>query len=133
MQGIGTDILAMKRFRQVLIAGGEVFIQAVYTDAEQSLAHSRDEPEVFYATRFAGKEAVFKTLGVSWEDVPTLREIEILEAPSGAPTARLHGKAREAARQRGIDGILISLSYEQEYAIAMAAPGRESEACGSGG
>ena len=119
--GIGTDILSLERFRNVLDTGGDAFIQEVFSRAEQDAALLREDKENFYATRFAGKEAVFKCLGTTWVSGLVLREIEILETPSGAPEVRLHGNAREAALKAGIGKILLSLSFERDYAVAMAA------------
>jgi phosphopantetheine--protein transferase-like protein len=77
-------------------------------------------PLYSYATRFAGKEAVFKALHINGEDI-RLNEIEILELENGQPFITLHGKAERISKERGISQIHISLSYDTDYAIAYAA------------
>lgn len=72
-----------------------------------------------HATRFAGKEAVFKTFGVDGNAI-LLNEIEILENEVGQPIVILHGNAKRIAKQNQIQKILISLSYDTDYAIAYA-------------
>lgn len=129
MLGIGTDILAMERFRNILRTGGAAFIEQVYSEAEQEAAKSSDDRESYLAVRFAGKEAVFKCLDTNWEKIPTLRDIEILAAPSGAPRVFLHGAAGKEAERKGVGSVLISLSFEREYAVAMAVALPRQENC----
>lgn len=77
------------------------------------------DPALFFATRFAGKEAVFKCFGIDGGSI-RLNEIEILTADSGVPRVSLFGALREIAGQKGITAIQISLSYDSEYAVAFA-------------
>ena len=80
---------------------------------------SRPDPLYSYATRFAGKEAVFKALQID-SDMIRLNEIEILENKSGAPTVSLLGNARMIADRFSISKIHISLTYDIRYACAYA-------------
>lgn len=50
-----------------------------------------------------------------------LNEIEILSNEKGQPFVFLHGNAKRIAKEKEISQILISLSYEDDYAIAYAA------------
>lgn len=117
--GIGTDILAVARLRNALDAGGESFLRGTYTEQERTLIESRPVPLYSYATRFAGKEAVFKALKMP-ADALRLTDIEILQEPSEEPRVCLHGKALDHANQFGIQKVHISLSFDQEYATAFA-------------
>ena len=67
----------------------------------------------------AGKEAVFKALGISAEAV-RLTEIEILPDENGGPVVSLYGTVHYQAKRREIQEVLISLSWEDEYALAVA-------------
>lgn len=72
-----------------------------------------------YAARFAGKEAVLKTLGtglrgLAWHD------IEILSDPSGEPLVYLSARARELVTARGGSQVRVSLSHNRTQAIAFA-------------
>jgi len=68
-----------------------------------------------------GKEAVFKSLGVSGKGAAaSLRDIEILPDESGAPQVTLHGDAKSAAEAKGVKKVLVSLSHSDSVAIAFA-------------
>lgn len=119
VKGIGTDILAIKRIRSIVENNAnDAFIKKTFTKAEIDLAATRHDPVMLFATRFAGKEAIFKALHIT-EDI-RLNEIEILEADAGRPYVVLHGKIKDMAEKKGISFVEISLSYETDYAVAFA-------------
>lgn len=120
VHGIGTDILNIKTIEPSVSNTEDSFVQKIYTKKELKLIQSRDLPLYCFATRFAGKEAVFKSFGTHG-DAFRLNEIEILENSFGQPVVFLHGKARALAKKLGIQDILISLSYDTDYAVAFAA------------
>lgn len=123
--GIGTDILKIQRIRDSLRSGEDSLVRKSFTAEEQRQARKRFDPVLFYATRFAGKEAVFKCFGINGDGI-RLNEIEILESDSGQPRVSLFGNIRDMATVRGIEKIQISLSYDTEYAVAFAiAEGKE--------
>lgn len=122
IKGIGTDILEIRKLSPVLEQENyltDSFIRKTYTDKEIALAESRAIPLYCYATRFAGKEAVFKALTQTGEDL-RLCEIEILSDEARKPFVTLHGNAALLAQKREIRTVLISLSYEDNYAVAYA-------------
>lgn len=125
MRGIGTDILHIDRIKNTVQNPDDPWITGVFTERERTLLQKKEQPLYGYATRFAGKEAVFKALGADAEHF-RLRDIEILEKKTGQPYVLLHGAAAKLAEERGIGEILLSLSFEYEYAVAFAAAtGRE--------
>lgn len=72
-----------------------------------------------YAVRFAGKEAVLKTLGtglcgLSWHD------IEILSDLSGEPLVYLSARAMDQVKARGGSQVRVSLSHNRTQAMAFA-------------
>lgn len=117
--GIGTDILKIDRIGGSCKESEDPFIKKVFSPQERKEAFNRDNKEVYYATRFAGKEAVFKSLSLNPNHI-NLSEIEILNEENGQPYVKLYGKIAEHAKERGIKEVLISLSYDTEYAIAYA-------------
>jgi hypothetical protein len=40
--------------------------------------------------------------------------------PTGQPAVRLHGRARARAEQLGMGRVAVSISHEDEYAVAIA-------------
>ncbi len=72
----------------------------------------------YYASCFAGKEAVVKALGTGFTGDITWRGIEILRRESGAPYILLHDEVLELAKSLGITEWFISISYLEEIAMA---------------
>lgn len=110
----GVDITEISRVRQVLDRYGQRFLQRIYTPGEIEYCKGR-APNL--AARFAAKEATMKALGtgvrgVAWKD------IEVVRHESGAPSIRLHGRARARAERLGVSEISLSLSHSREYAVA---------------
>lgn len=118
--GIGTDILKIHRIKSTTKDPEDPFMKKVYTPKEMEEASSRNNKDSYYATRFAGKEAVFKSLSLDSNHI-NLSEIEILNKENGEPYVTLYGNIAENARKNGVKYVLISLSYDTEYAIAYAA------------
>jgi phosphopantetheine--protein transferase-like protein len=117
--GVGTDILSTQRIRNILEGDSEAFIRASFTTKEKEEASGRDAPVAYYATRFAGKEAVFKCFGIDGSEIK-LNEIEILGSETEQPKVTLLGKTKEIAVKKGVKDVRISLSYETAYAVAFA-------------
>ena len=115
-QEVGIDIIKVDRIRKAIEKHGRRFAKRVLTDHED--AYVRDRPENF-AGRWAAKEAVSKVLGLGVRGVGW-REIEIVRLPTGAPTVRLHDRARRRADQLGMERVSVSISHEREYAVAIA-------------
>jgi holo-[acyl-carrier protein] synthase len=116
--GIGTDILQIQRIRDILEGDSDSFVNKGFTIKEREQASDRPDPVSYFAMRFAGKEAVFKCFGIHGNI--RLSEIEILDAETGQPQVTLLGKFREIAAEKGVRDVQISLSYENEYAVAFA-------------
>ncbi len=119
--GVGTDILKIDRLRndQASLTTGSPFLTKTFTTDELHAAAERADPTRYLATRFAGKEAVFKALGTG-DGLIRLNEIEILNDDNGQPNVTLSGRARLAADAMSVTNIQISLSHDTDYAIAFA-------------
>jgi len=125
--GVGTDILKIERIRNSFNDEHQAFLRKTYSVNEQNQAMQRPDPILYYATRFAGKEAVFKALGIEC-DLIRLSDIELLNNKYGQPQVTLLGNLKHKADEKQIVAIHISLSYDTEYAIAYAiAEGYTSE------
>jgi holo-[acyl-carrier protein] synthase len=120
---IGVDLIEVQRIEGAVARWGERFLRRVYTPAEIDYCAGRAGS---LAARWAAKEAVSKALGTGWapqepHDAGWIDwiEIEVERQPSGEPSLRLHGKARERADALGIFGWRLSLSHTREHAVAM--------------
>ncbi len=118
MHYIGVDIIEIARIEGAIAHWGEGFLHRVYTDPELRLYSKKSSS---LATRFAGKEAVIKALGVPNKGLGSWREIEILPDSAGKPLVHLYGKAQNRASTLGLSNFAISLSHSKEYAIAFVA------------
>ena len=117
IKGIGIDMVEVDRLRHIIQRWGGRARKRMFTPEELSCATSRKQGEFIYlAGRFAAKEAVVKSLGqyTGWS------EIEISREENGSPRVTLKGKTKEAARERRVKEILVTLSHTKTYAIAQA-------------
>ena len=110
----GVDIIEIPRIARVLEQYGQRFLRRIFTPGE--IEYCRERPPNL-AARFASKEATMKALGtgvrgVAWKD------IEVVRAPSGAPSIVLHGRAKARAERLGVHEISLSISHSREYAVA---------------
>jgi holo-[acyl-carrier protein] synthase len=93
--GIGSDLCNIDRIQSSLDRFGERFIQRVFTDAERAKAEKRPFTQAgTYAKRFAAKEAFSKAVGTGFRAGVFMKDIGVVNAPSGAPTLLLTGGAR---------------------------------------
>jgi holo-[acyl-carrier protein] synthase len=117
--GIGTDILSVERMRRCIDSSS--FIRKTFTDAEIGLSASRADQGSYYAKIFAGKEAVFKCFGVQADSLQSWKDVEIVDGSQAQPVVKLHGELAAIAETRGVGQVLLSLSYDTDYATAFAA------------
>jgi holo-[acyl-carrier protein] synthase len=118
--GVGVDIIAISRMRAVLETSGQVFMDKVFTPWEQERAKTHPDTVAYAAMLFAAKEAIFKTFGIGWHFGVQMTEIEVQEGEYGEPIPVLTGRFAELAAERGVSRVLLSLSYDGDYAIAVA-------------
>ena len=113
---LGIDIIKVERIAATLRRFGDRFARRVLTDGEQRYVRGRPQN---FAGRWAAKEAVSKVLGLGVRGVGW-RDIEIARLPTGQPSVRLHGRARERAEQLGMSRVAVSISHEDDFAVAIA-------------
>jgi holo-[acyl-carrier protein] synthase len=118
--GLGVDIITITRMKDVLETGGKVFMNKVFTPWEQKRAETHPDRVAYLAMTFAAKEAIFKTFGIGWETGVQFKEIEVWEGEHGEPIPVLTGRFAELASKRNVSRVLLSLSYDGDYAIAIA-------------
>ncbi|MEW6584371.1 MAG: holo-ACP synthase [Nitrospirota bacterium] len=114
--GIGIDIVRIARVEQAMAKWGERFLARVYTEGEIAYCNERKNPYRSLAARFAAKEAFIKAIGGA---APlSLTDIEVANSEKGKPFIRLEGKLAESVKKKGITRMHLSLSHEQDYAVA---------------
>ena len=118
--GIGTDIVECPRIGKMIEQHGELFLRRVYTEREIRHCQARKHAIEHFAGRWAAKEAILKAIGTGWSRGIAWVDLEVRNMSSGEPKVLVRGGAKEAAVQRGIRDILISISHCRTYATAYA-------------
>ncbi len=92
--GMGSDLCNIERIAASLERFGERFELRVFTEIERAKAARRPHSRAgTYAKRFAAKEAFSKAVGTGFKQGVFMRDIGVINAPSGAPTLALTGGA----------------------------------------
>jgi holo-[acyl-carrier protein] synthase len=119
--GIGVDLVRVDRLARALERYGERFLRRVFTDREIAYCQGRAKQGVYqFAQRFAAKEAFSKALGVGLrEGGIRWREVEVLPDPRGKPEIQVTGRAAQLCEELGVKGIHVSLTDEDNLAVAM--------------
>ena len=93
--GIGSDLCNIERIQASVDRFGERFLRRVFTEIEQAKAASRPHTMAgTLAKRFAAKEAFSKAVGTGFKRGVFMKDIGVVNAPSGAPTLHLTGGAK---------------------------------------
>jgi holo-[acyl-carrier protein] synthase len=93
--GLGSDLCNIERIQHSLDRFGERFIDRCFTDIERAKAERRAMTRAAtYAKRFAAKEAFSKAIGTGFAQGVFLKDIGVVNLPSGAPTLALTGGAK---------------------------------------
>ena len=88
--GLGSDLCNIERIQNSLDRFGERFEARCFTEIERAKAARRPFTRAgTYAKRFAAKEAFSKAVGTGFKRGVFLRDIGVVNAPSGAPTLAL--------------------------------------------
>lgn len=132
--GFGSDLCNIERIQKALDRHGQRFEHRVFTETERAKAARRPFTKAgTLAKRFAAKEAFSKAVGTGFKRGVFMKDIGVVNAPSGAPTLALTGGAKarlDALIPQGHTlAIHLSLTddhpWAQAYVILEALPYRE--------
>lgn len=115
--GLGIDFVNVKRMKH----WGEVegIIDRYFHKNEIEASYSRGNSSMLsLAARFAAKEAFGKALGTGLSGLK-LTDIEVKNNHNGKPDIVLHETAMEAFMEHGGKWIHLSLSHEEDAAVAV--------------
>jgi holo-[acyl-carrier protein] synthase len=120
--GIGTDICDIRRIEAALGRHGERFALKVLGPHEIEVFRARRARVAlrglrYLATRFSAKEAFSKAVGLGMRQPMGWRSCEVVNAPSGQPTIRLHGALAVWFEARGLVAH-VTVTDESDYAAA---------------
>jgi holo-[acyl-carrier protein] synthase len=114
--GIGTDVTALDRIRDLLEKHGDRFLRRIFTSLEREYCDTFSDPVPHLGARFAAKEAAYKAFGgagpLHW------KEMEIQNDPSGKPNLVFHGETARLAEEAGVRRSFVSLAHDAGMATA---------------
>ena len=112
INGIGTDILDIRRFERLYLNWGNRLVSRLFNKNEIPSYSSKKKFIQSLAGKFAAKEAISKAFGTGIGSVIWFKDIKILKNKNGAPTASIDNINDKI--------IHISISHSDYYAIAFA-------------
>jgi len=123
--GIGSDLLDINRFEKVMARFETRFLERSFTTIERAKFEKRRPGGTHIATlakRFAAKEACSKALGTGFNQGVYMKDMGVVNLPSGAPTLELTNGAYEqllSLTPKGFEPI-IHLTLTDEPPIVQA-------------
>ena len=117
IMGLGVDLVEIDRVRDLFDRYGDTFRRRCFTDHEWEYAGRFSDPSARLAARFAGKEAVMKSLGTGWR---RLRWTDVEITGGGRPRAILTGRAAVRAEMLGVTEVLVTITHARDQAVVMA-------------
>jgi holo-[acyl-carrier protein] synthase len=121
--GIGSDLCNIERIQASLDRFGERFIARVFTEAERAKAERRPFTRAgTYAKRFAAKEAYSKAVGTGFRRGVFMKDIGVVNKPSGEPTLHLTGGAKQRLDDMTPEGhaaeVHLTMTDDHPFALA---------------
>ena len=121
--GLGSDLCNIERIEAALARYGDRFEQRCFTEVERAKAARRPYTRAgTYAKRFAAKEAFSKAVGTGFFQGVYMKDIGVVNAPSGAPTLALTNGAAARLAQMTPSGheahIHLTLTDDHPWAQA---------------
>lgn len=122
--GTGSDLCNIERIQASLDRFGTRFEQRSFTEAEIAKAARRPHTKAgTLAKRFAAKEAFSKAVGTGFRAGVFMKDIGVVNAPSGAPTLALTGGAKARLDAITPEGhrakVHLTLTDDHPWAFAM--------------
>lgn len=121
--GLGVDLADIDRVEAVYERYPR-FIQRCFTSHEQEYALRFAKPARRLAARFAGKEAVMKSLGTGWRRI---RWTDVEITGGGQPRVNMTGSAAVRAEVLGVTDVLVTITHTDTSALVMAVAVGEHE------
>lgn len=114
----GVDIIKVERIEKILKKENkDSFFNRVFNEEEIIYFKKRNFNPKTIAGYFAVKEGVMKSLGYGIDKL-NFKDILILKDKENCPYITLNNKALEIMKEKKIKEFKVSISHEEEYAIA---------------
>lgn len=116
--GIGIDMVAIQRMQENIDKYGNRFAGRILCQREFVEYTDTSGKARYLAKHFAAKEALAKAIGTGFSNGVSLRDICVNHLSSGQPQIQLEGKITDLLSVNGITSCFLTLSDENEYAVA---------------
>ena len=112
----GIDMVKTERIKKILHNNKSGFYRRIFTQGEIDYIEKKGYKTA--AGLYASKEAVSKLVGSGIGQL-SFKDIEIYHQESGKPMVKIHGKLKGMLKEIDINLIDLSITHEEEYAIAI--------------
>jgi len=116
--GLGIDIIDIRRIKKNI--NNKKFINRIFTSTEIKNNKNKNK-EMYYAKRYAVKEAFSKALGTGFRDQLNFKNIEIKNDKLGKPYITKNITLNKLIKKKfkiNKYNIFLSISDEKNYAVA---------------
>ena len=117
--GIGVDIVDITRFNKLI--KNKDFIKRIFSNSEILIAKKIRNKKVYYAKRFAAKEALAKSIGTGFRNNLNFKDISIINDKLGKPSFVITNKIKNIVKDQfktSSFNFFLSISDEKKYSIA---------------
>ena len=117
--GIGIDIVDNSRINRLI--KDPLFLKRIFTTNEIKSAKQIRNKSLYYAKRFASKEALSKSLGTGFRNGFNFKDISVINDRFGQPSFLINKKIREIVKNQfkvSNFNFFLSISDEKKYSIA---------------
>jgi holo-[acyl-carrier protein] synthase len=117
--GIGVDIIENLTIKKSIKS--PIFLTRVFSNEEILISKKIKNKTVYFAKRFAAKEALSKSLGTGFRDGLSFKNITIINDKLGKPSFYLDDKVKLLIKKRfsiKSFNFLLSISDEKKYSLA---------------
>jgi holo-[acyl-carrier protein] synthase len=121
--GVGNDLCNVERMADAIRRYGSRFLDRTFTQDEQALAARQPNASLFYAGRFAAKEAFVKALGSGVDENIEWTDIAFLASREDRPVAKMSDEVfarmqRLAELDGGTATVHVSIAQQAQFASA---------------
>jgi len=114
-------MVTISELRKLIEQSDGAFLKHTFSENEIKEAEGTRNRFSYFAGRFAVKEAVFKAIAhLTPEHSFDFRIVETLKQPDGSPRLQKNEKLAIICDNAGVSNILVSISNEGDFAIAVA-------------
>ena len=117
--GTGVDIVENSRIKKSI--ANNSFLNRVFTNKEILISKKIKNKTLYFAKRFAAKEAFVKSLGTGFRYGLNLKDISIINDKLGKPSFFINKKIINLIKKRfkiNSFNFFLSISDEKKYSIA---------------